>query len=59
MKKKSTKTIDLNEVKKQQPKKNISKKRLARRRKFIAITALFLIFAITLTVLSYTVFFPI
>ncbi len=59
MKKKTTKTIDLKDVKKQQPKKYISKKRLARKRKFIAFTAVFLIFAITLTVLSYTVFFPI
>ena len=59
MKKKTAKMIELKDVKKQQPKKYISKKRLARKRKFIAFTAVFLIVAITLTVLSYTVFFPI
>lgn len=58
MKKKSTKTIDLNDVKKQ-PKKYISKKRVARRRKIIALLAVIFILVVALAILSFTVFFPI
>ncbi len=59
MKKKATKTINLNDIKKQQPKKYISKKRVARRRKIIALSSVVLILTLTLVVLSFTVFFPI
>ncbi len=55
------KEIISNETPKQQPKRrtHISKERLKKRRKIMLITSLVLIFSITLTVLSFTVFFPI
>ena len=57
-KKKSKQKLEIKAKEKQQ-KKYVSKKRLKARRKFVLITSLVLILGITLTVLSYTVFFPI
>lgn len=57
-KKKSKQKPEIKAKEKQQ-KKYVSKKRLKARRKFVLITSLVLILGITLTVLSYTVFFPI